>query len=324
MVRSGTCCLCLAAIAVLLAGCGGQRGTAPRRVIEREETVGKAPVKLRSELVPARGTLGDRIAWRLTASLGPGVQAQAPLVAKPPESLDLDASKAEALTGERSGSVWSREYVLRGFDLGAIALPQAALAVTVAGKPDTLEFPPDTLFVDSLTAAATGTLRPDRGAITPPLRPVDYAVLVSLGLLLAAAIAYAILLLRRARRRARIAAVPLPPEPPEAALDRALQTLEAELTQLPRDVFYERLSLALRTYAAAAASVPAPDLTTAELDRELARHARVMKEGRESLIGTLRRADLAKFGRFEDEESEARSILLQARSISGRLAGGGG
>jgi hypothetical protein len=323
MIRSGTCCLGVAATLVLLAGCGGQRGTAPRRVIEREETIGKAPVKLRSELVPARGTLGDRIAWRLTASLGPGIQARTPLVAKPPESLDLDASKAGALTAERSGSVWSREYILRGFDLGAIALPQAALAVTVAGKPDTLEFPPDTLFVDSLTAAATGTLRPDRGAITPPLRPVDYAVLASLALLLVAGIVYAILLLKR-RRRAETAAVPLPPEPPEAALDRSLEKLEAELAGLPRDVFYERLSLALRAYAAAAASVPAPDLTTAELDRELARHARVIKEGRENLIGTLRRADLAKFGRFEDEESEARSILRQARSISGRLAGGGG
>ena len=30
-------------------------------------------------------------------------------------------------------------------------------------------------------------------------------------------------------------------------------------------------------------------------------------------------ADLAKFGRFEDAESEAKSILRQARSVSGRL-----
>jgi len=317
--RSGIRGTLLAVVVCLLAGCAGGRGTAPRRVLERDETAGTIHVRLKSELSPARGTLGDRIAWRLTASLGGGAAPGNLLVGKPPESLELEASKPAVQTAERGALVWSREYVLRGFDLGAIALPRAALPVIVAGRADTLEFPRDTLFVDSLTASATGAIRPDRGPIEPPLRPLDSIVATVGALLLVAVTALLVRMALRARRRRQRPAAPVAAEPPEAVLDRALAALEGELGTLPRDVFYERLALALRAYAAAVAGVPAPDLTTTELARELARHPRVRAEGREGLIAALRRADLAKFGRFEDEEAEARSILRQARSISGRL-----
>ena len=90
---------------------------------------------------------------------------------------------------------------------------------------------------------------------------------------------------------------------------------------IPRDVFYERLSLALRAYAAAVTGVPAPDLTTSELASELSRTPRVAAKARDDLIAALRRADLAKFARFEDEEAEARGILRLAESIAGRLVG---
>ncbi|HEY2923787.1 MAG TPA: hypothetical protein VGJ98_02345 [Candidatus Eisenbacteria bacterium] len=309
----------LAAVACILAGCAGMQGNAPRRVLERDETVGNAHVLLKSELSPARGTLGDRIAWRLTASLGPGAKPGDVRMQESPASLQLDASKPPVLAAGRGGVVWSREYTLRGFDLGALELPQAFLPVTVGGKADTLEFPRDTLFVDSLTAAATGSIRPDRGPMDPPLRPVDYAVAALVALLLGAALVFLIRRWLGTRGRRRSSVVSAPPEPAEAILDRALSALESELRTLPRDVFYERLALALRTYAAAVTGVPAPDLTTTELDRELARAPNVLAGGREDLIAALRRADLAKFGRFEDEESEARSILRQARSISGRL-----
>jgi hypothetical protein len=288
-------------------------------VIERDQSVGSVHVRLRSELTPARGTLGDRITWRLSATLGSGAVPGALLVEKPSRSLEVEGLRPPTQAPGKGGIVWSREYVLRGFDLGEIPLPGAALAVRVAGRPDTLEFPQDTLFVDSLTASATGSLRPDRGPLMPPLRPIDYIVAAAGALALALVVFFLVRSFLRSRRRARTVVAHAPPEPPEAVLDRALLALETELTALPRDRFYERLSLALRAYAAAVTQAPAPDLTTAELERELERHPRVLAEGRENLIATLRRADLAKFGRFEDEESEARSILRQARSISGRL-----
>jgi hypothetical protein len=155
---------------------------------------------------------------------------------------------------------------------------------------------------------------------------VDYIVVAVAVLAAAALAAFLIRALIRARRR-RIA-VPAPaPDPPEKIFERALEVLEGEVATLPRDVFYERLAQALRTYAASVTLVPAPDLTTAELDAVLTRNPAVSTKGREALIATLMRADLAKFARFEDEVAEARGILREARSVSGRLvarAGSGG
>ena len=156
---------------------------APARVVEREETVGRAPVRLRSELKPPRGTLGDRISWRLDARLGDVATPGTLLLGATPAALDLDATSAPTTVRDRSGLHWSRSFVVRGFDLGAVPLPTARLPVRMGERSDTLEFPQDTVFVDSLTEAVTGTLRPDRGPIEPGPRAVDYAV-AGLGALL--------------------------------------------------------------------------------------------------------------------------------------------
>jgi hypothetical protein len=294
------------------------RGTEPRRVIEREETVGGSHVRLRSELSPARGTLGDRVVWNLSVSLDTGAKPETALVDSPSASLEMDASKGAVAKAEGGRIKWSREYVLRPFDLGALTLPRATLPVVVAGRIDTLEFPRDTLFVDSLTQAAGGAIRPDRGPIQTPLRPVDYIVAGIVALVIAALAAFLIRAWVRARGRKVTVSAP-EPDPPEKTFEHALDALEGEVATLPRDVFYERLAQALRAYAASVTQAPAPDLTTAELDRALARDPVVSTKGREALIATLRRADLAKFARFEDEVAEAKGILREARSVSGRL-----
>ena len=305
-------------LALLLAGCGGGH-PAGKRIVEREETVAGAHVRLRSELSPARGTLGDPILWKLTAAVPSGVHPVGVRVAPTSVSLEIDTTRAGAkrvagvVQGDRSRSL---ALLLRGFGLGAIPLPRATLLVTAGGRPDTLEFPSDTLFVDSLTAQSTGQLRPDRGPIETPLRAIDIAVMIAGGvILLAILIAVARALLRK--RRKEVATPVAPPEPPESILGRELDHLERELSSLPRDLFYERLAQSLRRYASAVTGVDALDLTTSELDRALAK--RSSASTRERLIGTLRRADLAKFGRFEDQESEARSILRDARTVGGAL-----
>jgi hypothetical protein len=240
-------------------------------------------------------------------------------VESPPSSLELDASKGAVAKADRGRMLWSREYVLRAFDLGALALPRATLPVVVAGRPDTLEFPRDTLFVDSLTQAGAGEIRPDRGPIQTPLRPVDYGVAAVAALVIAALAALLLRSWARSRRRNEAAASLPVPVPPEKILERSLEALEGEVTTLPRDVFYERLAQALRTYASSVTQAPASDLTTSELDRALVRDPRISAKGREALISALRRADLAKFARFEDEVAEAKGILREARSVSGRL-----
>jgi len=305
--------------ALLLGGCGRTHGPSGTRIVEREESVGPEHVKLRSELTPARGTLGDPIVWRLTASVPGGLRATRLGLEPPPASLEIDSTKAGARPSPAANGVTSRELLLRGFDLGSIPLPRATLEVMVAGRPDTLEFPPDTLFVDSLTTQAQGQIRPDRGPLQTPLRAVDVAVLIGGAALLLAILLYLVRLALRARRRKEVVEPVAMPDPPETILDRELTRLEREMPSLSRDVFYERLAQALRRYAAARTGVEALDLTTSELDRALAKREGVAASGRERLIAALRRADLAKFGRFEDEESEARSVVGEARSVGGAL-----
>jgi len=305
---------------LVLSSCHRDPSSGPGRIVEREETIAGAPVQLRSELRPSRGTLGDPIGWTLTASVGDSVAPMALTVAEPSASLEVQSRAAQSVARERGGVTMTHEFTVRGFDLGGVALPEARLTFRHGTRTDTLAFPPDTLFVDSLTQAVTGSLRPDRGAIQPDLRPVDYAVAAGIALLALVAMAAVVALLLRARRgrRASVAEAEAP-EPPESALIRALAALREELSALPRDVFYERLSFALRAYAQAATGVPALDFTTGELDRALDARPGVDRDGRHALIATLTRADLAKFARYRDEAAEAAAVLAQAVALAGTL-----
>jgi hypothetical protein len=186
-------------------------------------------------------------------------------------------------------------------------------------RKDTLAFPVDTLAVDSLTEASSGSLEPNRGPIKPELRPLDIALAAALGLLIVAAIVAIVLAIRKRRRRAKGQEDAAPPEAPEAPFLRAIETLRGEIESLPRDRFYDRLSLAVRAYVGAVTGIPALDRTTSELKRELERRPDVRDEAAGLVERALRRSDLAKFARHEDPFAEAREALDQAASLAGRV-----
>jgi hypothetical protein len=164
---------------------------------------------------------------------------------------------------------------VRGYDIGRVPLPRVRLAAYAAGTIDTLEFPPDTLYVDSLTPAMSGSVEPDRGPVPTELRPTDYVVEIVGALLAIAGIVVAVWFYRRAKRRSQTAGeAALAPEPPEVVFLRSIESLRAEVGSLSRDRFYDRLSLAIRVYVAAVTGVPALDRTTGELERELLARAR--------------------------------------------------
>ena len=62
--------------------------------------------------------------------------------------------------------------------------------------------------------------------------------------------------------------------------------------------------------------VPALDLTTRELARELSRGGRWDSGAVEAVVRTLDRSDLAKFARHEDPLGEARGALDEALSLT--------
>jgi hypothetical protein len=313
--------LAAAALLVLVLGCGReaeQRGPA----VEREESRGANHYRLRSHVEPHRVTLGDRAVWRLSADLPPSAVPSPPLRDPADSSLDLSVLDPAGASRREGGVRWRYALDARGFTLGPIPLPALRLPVTVGGTIDTLLFPPDTLFVDSLTQAMSGSVQPDRGPLPTELRPIDIAVAVAAALLAIALVVLIVSLIRNAIRRRRRATVidsSAPPEPPEAILLRELEQLREEASSLPRDRFYERLSLALRGYAAAVTGYPVLDLTTTELTRELGRDGRVDPKGADFLLRALRRSDLAKFARHEDPLAEAREALEEAATLAGRL-----
>jgi hypothetical protein len=208
---------------------------------------------------------------------------------------------------------------VRGYDIGRVPLPRVRLAAYAAGTIDTLEFPPDTLYVDSLTPAMSGSVEPDRGPVPTELRPTDYVVAIVGALLAIAGIVVAVWFYRRAKRRSQTAGeAALAPEPPEVVFLRSIESLRAEVGSLSRDRFYDRLSLAIRVYVAAVTGVPALDRTTGELERELLARGHPAEAG--GAIGEmLRRSDLAKFARHEDPLAEAREALDGAAALAGRF-----
>ncbi|HET9251904.1 MAG TPA: hypothetical protein VFP58_07295, partial [Candidatus Eisenbacteria bacterium] len=170
------------------------------------------------------------------------------------------------------------------------------------------------LTVDSLTTARSESIEPDRGAIRPGLRAVDLA-LAGIAALLAVAAIVAAVVLWRSRRRALAPEAITPPESPEVPFRRAIGELRKDVDSLPRDVFYERLSLAVRSYVSAVTGVDALDRTTRELARELEGRGAWKPEAVRAVARTLDRSDLAKFARHEDPLGEARSALDEASSL---------
>jgi hypothetical protein len=309
------------ALAFLGAGCG-PRPEEHARAVERSEVRSGGHYLLRSELRPGRGTLGDVIGWRLTADV-PRHAMIGDLILDPPDSsleaMDADTRRYPHLEPRGGRDLWTWARRVQGFALGPIPLPSAYLVVHRPTGTDTIAFPPDTLFVDSLTAAPRDSIEPDRGALSPGLRPLDRTVAAA-GLALLLALAAALLWAwRRVRRRTKPAAASAPPAPPALLLGRALEALRRDVDRLPRDVFYQRLSDAVRGYLEAETGIPALERTTREIEDELERRAPSDTATRESVGRLLRRSDLAKFARAEDERGAALSALDEARALPGRF-----
>lgn len=310
------------ALAFLGAGCGPppEKHT---RAVERAEVRSAGRYVLRSELVPGRATLGDVIRWRLSAEV-PRRAMIGRLIEERPDSsleiLDLSPGRNPHLEVRGRQDVWRWTRQIQGFALGPIPLPRAALVSDRPSGSDTIAFPPDTLFVDSLTAAPRDSIDPDRGPISPGLRPVDRAVVAAALGLLAAFVATLAWFWRRMRRRRSAAVRGAPPEPPAARLARALDALRDDVDRLSRDTFYDRLSDAVRTYIEAETGVPAPERTTREIQSELAHLGRADAGTRASVGRLLRRADLAKFARTEEERAAALAAVEEARALAGRFS----
>jgi hypothetical protein len=322
-LRSAALPLLLVALVTVASGCGVRSDDRAGVTVEREEIRAGHRILLKSGVSPRRATLGDPVEWTLSAELPESATPGKLLRDRTTAELDVRAPKEPARApaakdAARSGAreLWTWPYRVRGFALGKVALPAMRLPIAFGSRRDTLLFPADTLAIDSLTPAATGAVLPDRGPITPELRPVDYAVAGLLALVALAAIALLIRALRRRRAPARPAA---PADPPDVILRREVASLRARGEPLPRDEFYDRLSLALRDYAAAATGITTRDRTTLEIVLELREREEAPPDGLDALRRALARADLAKFARRGGGWDEATEALDLAEKLPEKL-----
>ncbi len=294
-LRSAALPLLLALVAAA-SGCAVRADDHAGVTVEREEIRSGHRIVLKSAVSPRRATLGDPVEWTLSAELPESATPGKLLRDRDAAELDVRAPKepgrapaAKDPSRSEGRELWTWPYRVRGFALGKVALPAVRLPVAFGSRRDTLLFPADTLAIDSLTSAATGAVLPDRGPILPELRPVDYAVAGLLALVALAAIALLI------------------------------ASLRARGEPLPRDEFYDRLSLALRDYAAAATGTTTRDRTTLEIVRELREREEAPPDGVDALRRALARADLAKFARRGGGWDEAVEALDLAERLPEKL-----
>lgn len=323
MKRAAALLLLAALAAVAAGGCANREGRGGSSV-DRELFRQGVRYVLRSRLEPRRVTLGDPARWTLSAELPLGARVDTLALASHDSTLDVwkDADARRGPGGQRGG--WSESYTVRAFDLGAVVLPAGTLYARRGGAQDTLEFPGDTIQVDSLSPASTGSMEPERGPLQTELRPIDIALAVALGLLAVGAIVAAIVLFLRARRARREAEVVVAlPDPPDAILLKEIDALRRELEALPRDQFHDRLSFAVRRYIAAVTPVEAPDRTTREIERELSALSHVGPDTAHAVGRVLRKSDLVKFARSGDAAEEARSALDEAALLPKRFPAAG-
>jgi len=276
--------------------------------------------RLRSDVDTTLVTVGDRI--RLTVSIEHAAGARPQW----PDSLDLspfEVLAAEALTpsGEgdrvRSGVV----LTLAAFELGELEIP--SFDVTVLGPGEQSEtVSTDRFGVEVVTVGAdeTGDIRDIRGPLTLPVSVIQLSLLL---LALVVALAVALWLLRRSRRRGDEPAV-IPDRPLRPAHELALEALarvEAS-TLLERGQVKEyhiEVSEILRTYVERRFSVPALEMTTREVADGLQRVG-VETDIQVGFRRFLERCDLVKFAKVRPDAECSRSVLALGRELVKRSA----
>ncbi len=204
------------------------------------------------------------------------------------------------------------------FELGPHDVPLLRLAIRSPRGEETLPVEgPRVTGVGMVDPAAA----PDALALRPPAPPVPLLVPTwapALWALGAAAVVALALLARRAwRTRARAAAEPPAPEPPDERLARRLDGLAARGLSA-REHFFE-LSAIVREWVGGATGLPAPEMTTAELADRLAADPNPRVNGA-ALVAFLETADLVKFAGDDASPERCAAAIAWARRLPATAA----
>lgn len=231
---------------------------------------------------------------------------------------------------EEGGQTIDRyELELLAFESGELTIPAIPLALGSTHAetlPIALEvksgFSDEELPIANSTIAEAMPELEKMAAVDP--QPVAVTVedktplWIALGVLGAAAIAFAVWRVLRGRKKIQEAA-PIPAPPPRPAHEVAREKLEllrrsGYLERGEKKAFFTAVSEILREYAGARWGFDSLDLTVDELMLELSKHNTAGLDAR-VLQQLLERADLVKFAKFDPQAAEAVSALSDAADI---------
>ncbi len=280
-------------------------------------TLGNLPL-VEVALSPRQVTVGDRVEAFLTVAVPDGAGApRFPTWRKgwgAAEVLEADEPVRVADAGQEGRTLYRQRLVLAAFTPGRVTLPPAAVAVPLAEQ--TLQ----ALTPDGLALDVASVLPEDDRKLEPrpaaALRPLPWGARFwgTAGVMSAALLAAALLLWRR-NRPVRLAAAAAA-QPPLAELLARLDHLEAVGPEAPVAA-HTQLSLALRRYLGRSLSFRAPESTTSEIQRLLAR--RVPSALARRVVDLLRACDLVKFARQEAPSERVRERVAAARQMAAEV-----
>lgn len=264
-------------------------------------------------LEPREVTVGDP----LTATIRVPAQGDAPPVMPDWKYGWGEAEVVSAGPVERTPTGWSQTVTLRAFRTGEIGLPPMPIRFAGVESEPALATPREAAITVRSILPAEGEV-PAKPARPPVALPIGRAFWISLGVGGLTALALALMLWRRARKRRSAAEATRPALPP-------LDELVAALGRLPGDPLaaHVGLSAAFRRYLGRSLSIRAEEGSTPEIRRSLAQRP-VPGELAQRAVDLLRDLDGVKFARraasLDDVSVRAQRAASFAREIEARLA----
>lgn len=244
-------------------------------------------------------TIGDTLTYSVRVRVPAGWKVAFP--PRKPALGDFQVLGGQRLPEDDAGGGWivsGEDLTLAAYETGSLAVPPTPIrAVSASG--DSIVLSGDTLFVDvnGVLGEGDGELRDIKGLATVP-EGSNWRV-IGLAGLAAVALLIAVYLMRR-RSAMKALAPGTPPVAPHIAAMRRLEALLASrLIETGRfKEFYTELSDLLRVYLSRRFLIPAPEMTTRELEVRL-EYLGLPNSFRRRTCRVLSESDMVKFAKFK-------------------------
>lgn len=266
-------------------------------------------------------TVGDRIRLTYVARGVEGVTFEAPAS---PESLGLfEILDQQIGTPQRTpdgGTLLRVEFTVTAFQPGVLTVPGLALLYTEPGGERRSVVSPDMpIGVRSVLGNDPNPQLLDiKPPVTIPGAAVSYAESAATAMLVAAALAITVLMLRRQRNRPVFVPIRLggPAFNPESAARAELDAIEASglLERGNYEVYYQRISHCLRLYLEQRYEFPALSMTTSELRSALAAEGVDRWQAR-VITGLIEECDAVRWAGYAPAPARASRAIIQAHEV---------